>query len=319
MLIRSGRRAVWLLGFALAACGGAEPETLVPRAGEEIRLPTVGRPETLDLGTWNLEWFGDPGNGPDDEGIQLANIGRVLAASEVDIWAVQEIVGEAHFQNLVDRLPGFSGLLANDRRVDGGAAHYNDFGGNEQKVGLIFRDAAVELISARVVLTENDHEFAGRPPLEVRLGVKLGATAQEVVVLALHAKAGAREADYLRRRAGAHALKDHLDAVHPSTAVAVLGDFNDDMDVSIFGGNPPPYLPLLTDTASYQVPTLAISESGVASTVNYPDVVDHHLVTDELWARYIPGSSAVLPLGSAIERYGETTSDHYPVVSRYRF
>lgn len=312
------RLTALLLIAVLVGCGGTEPEMLVPAADPGI-LPTIGEAATLDLGTWNLEWFGDPGNGPADEGLQVTNIGRVLAASEVDIWAVQEVVGEAHFQSLVAGLPGFSGLLANDPRVVRGPAYYNGFGGNEQKVGLIFREAAVEIVSAAVVLTESDDEFAGRPPLEVRFRVRLGGVSEEIVVLALHAKAGAGEADYLRRQGAADALKLYLDTVHPSTPVAVLGDFNDDMDVSIFGGNPPPYLGLLSDSASYRVPTLAISEAGVASTVNYPDVVDHHLVTDELWSRYIVGSAAALRFGNVIEDYGETTSDHYPVVSRYRF
>ncbi|MBI5543008.1 MAG: lamin tail domain-containing protein, partial [Deltaproteobacteria bacterium] len=47
-------------------------------------------------------------------------------------------------------------------------------------------------------------------------------------------------------------------------------------------------------------------------------MIDHQLVTDELAARLVPGSVEVLQLQEVIADYSQTTSDHLPVLARYR-
>src|SRR5262249_49513315 len=101
--------------------------------------------------------------------------------------------------------------------------------------------------------------------------------------------------------------------------VWVVGDFNDDVDTSITTGNASPYANFVTDTARYRFPTKALSDAGIASTTSFPDTIDHHLNSNEANATYVAGSVEVFRVDSFIPNYGSTTSDHFPVLSRYTF
>jgi endonuclease/exonuclease/phosphatase family metal-dependent hydrolase len=311
------------LALTLTSCrSAAAPETPEPPftlAAGPAGLPAVeavGTDTTLDVGTWNLEWFGDPGNGPEDEGRQLENVWALLDGLDVDVWSVQEVAREDHFRDLVAQLVGYEGILATDPVVVGGVDSYSDFGGNELKVGLLYRAGAVEVRGARVILSSEDHAFAGRPPVELRLGVGTGADVTELVIILLHAKAGAGADDRARRETAATALRQHLDTEWPGTRVLVIGDFNDDVDASITSGQDTPYRAFVDDP-DYAFTTAPLSAAGRTSTVYYSDMIDHHLATDELAAELEAGSARVVPAGDYLAGYGDTTSDHYPVVVRY--
>jgi hypothetical protein len=97
-----------------------------------------------------------------------------------------------------------------------------------------------------------------------------------------------------------------------------LGDYNDDVDVSIYSESQSPYQPFVADNANFWVVTKALSESDEASTVKYPDMVDHITISDELFNSYIGGSAAVFTSPEEfIPNYGNTTSDHYPVWAKF--
>lgn len=313
---RRPARAAVVVWLALAACGGsATPPDAQPEP--PLTIPARGGAATLDVATWNLEWFGDPGNGPTDEARQLRRVRDVIQGTDLDLWGVQEVVGAEAFASLLAELPGYAGLLANHPSVRDGPAFYSDFGDREQKVGLIWRTSVVQVLDARLILTERDHEFAGRPPLQVRVRLTLGGETLEGVVVVLHAKAGADEPSWVRREAGARALRAWLDATWPDTPVWILGDFNDDVDTSILEGRPTPYAPFLDAESTWSFPTGALSRAGVSSTLGYRDVIDHHLVSDEVLARYRAGSAEAYRVDAHVPDYGSTTSDHLPVLTRY--
>ena len=62
-----------------------------------VTVPGKGSATTLDIASWNIEWFGDTGNGPSNETLQLQNAR-----------------GEA---------PSFPGLAAVRVEAGGGASH----------------------------------------------------------------------------------------------------------------------------------------------------------------------------------------------------
>ncbi len=305
----------------LGACGGngtdARPDITLSVSTTLLEdLPAIGTPRTLDVATWNLEWFGDRANGPEDEELQLANVAYFLGGLAVDLWAVQEVTSATQFDTLVARLDGYAGLLANDPAVVDGPRYYSDFNDNEQKVGLVYRSDRLSIDSARVILGEYDHAFAGRPPLLVHFTLHgLLAPASRLVVITLHAKAGADADDRARRETGAEALKAYLDARYPDRSVLVIGDFNDDVDTSIASG-PSPYATFVDDP-DYRFISEVLSEAAQSSTVFFPDMIDHHLASDELADVYVDGSVAVFPAGEYVGSYPETTSDHFPVSARY--
>jgi PKD repeat protein len=321
---RVSAAAVFLSLFA-AACDGPhsitqpERDAAVIRGPRYVVVPAKGQASTLDFGSWNIEWFGDPANGPRNESLQQSNVRDAVAGTDMDIWGFEEVVSNSAFDNMEAQLPGYSGFLANESLVVNGPQFYSDFSNTEQKVGILYRTSAATLLGAKIILTANDFDFAGRPPMEVRLRVNLNGSTEDIVVIVLHMKCCTDDESYQRRRNASTALKAYLDATWPTQKVFVIGDWNDDVDASITTGSPSPYKNFVDATTTYRFPTKELSDAGIASTTGFSDMIDHHLVTNEGDATYVPSSAEVYRLDSYISNYSTTTSDHYPVLSRYTF
>ncbi|WP_240356205.1 lamin tail domain-containing protein [Myxococcus eversor] len=291
-----------------------KPSTVIPDGGPPTSFP-------LSVGNWNIEWFGSPTEDPADDALQLANVRTVLSDAGVDVWGLGEMVNTAQFETLKTQLPGYSGFLANDPVVTFGSDSYSF---NEQKVGLLYRTGLVEVRQAQIVLGEYDYDFAGRPPLRVDLRVSRGGSSVDLTMLVLHMKASATADDYARRLAAGQHLKGYLDVNLPTQRVMVVGDWNDDVDESTTtnpgtGGQKfdTPYRNFVNDTERYTFVTQAMSLQGVASTVSFRTFIDHQLVSNEMLANYVSNSAAVIR--PTLPSYGSTTSDHYPIISRYNF
>ncbi len=299
---------------ALAACVLAPEDENLGEDSFGVTIPPRGTASTLDFGAWNVTWFGSTGNGPDDEALQLANARDVIGGTDLDIWGLAEIVSTTQFNALRSQLPGYGGFLASASNVTSGSAFYS---AGEQKVGILFKSSIATVLSARLILTQNDSDFAGRPPLEVTLRTTLGGTTTDIVVIVVHAKAFADASSWQRRVNASAALKSFLDSTYPTQRVIVLGDFNDDVDTSILAGRASPYANFVSDAADYVFPTKALSDAGESSTTGHPDMVDHHLDTNEMHARFVAGSAEVYRVDELIPDYDQTTSDHFPVLTRY--
>lgn len=308
---------VLVLGACETATGPSSPGVGV-RYAATSPVPARGTSSTLDLGTWNLEWFGYASEGPSNEALQLENIRDIMAGLDMDLWSVQEVVDNAHFDNLVSQMSGYDGFLANDPIVTDGAAYYSDYDGTEQKVGIIYKTSVATIQSAKVILKAYNYEFAGRPPVEVTLSATVNGVTQTLIMILLHAKAGSQNDDWNRRSKASAALKTYLDGTHPSSHIMVIGDFNDDVDKSITRPKDSPYKNFVDDGADYNFPTKALSDAGISSTVYYSDMVDHHLASNELIAGYVSGSAEVFPADLYVADYDQTTSDHYPVLTRFQ-
>ncbi len=280
----------------------------------KVAIPARGADDTLDVGSWNIEFFGSTTNGPTNEPLQLQNARDVIAGTDFDVWGVAEIVDTTQFNSLKSQLAGYAGFLANDPLVTSGSSFYT---ASEQKVGILFKSSVATLLGARLILTQNDVDFAGRPPLEVKLRVSMGGVTEDIVVIVLHAKAFNDLPSFQRRQAAAVALKSFIDTTYPTQKVIVVGDFNDDVDTSITSGQPSPYQNFISDSADYDFLTDVLSAAGQSSTVSFPDMIDHHLGTNDMAAGFITGSAQVYRVDQFIASYGSTTSDHFPVLTRY--
>lgn len=321
MIIKNKLFALVLLTTSLmiGACGNdSTPTPYIPDEPEpNTEFDPVGTANTLDFGTWNLEWFGDTSRGPSNEDLQLRNASFIISGLEMDIWSVQEVTSTSHFNDLIDSLEGYDGFLANDPIVQSDSAYYDDFGGNEQKLGLIYKPNLITINSAEIILTDYDYEFAGRPPVQVQLTANVDGQSADVVAILIHAKCCTDDEDYERKSVGADALKSYLDSTWPDANVMVFGDFNDDIDESISSGRESVYKPFVDDSTDYTFPTKELSDNGISSTVNYPDVIDHHLNSNEMYSFYVTGSVMSFQPEDYVNNYGTTTSDHYPILTRY--
>jgi hypothetical protein len=325
VLALGGRHASALLLLApvgLAACAlssddPADTPVRVDDVVQAVTIPARGGATTLDIASWNIEWFGDPGNGPTNDALQLQNVRDVVSGTDFDIWGFAEVVSSSQWNSLESQLPGYTGFVANEPNVVNGAAYYSDFSNTEQKVGILYKSSLATVLDARVILTANDYDFGGRPPMQVTLRVTLNGLTEDIVVIVQHPKCCSDTTSWQRRVNASTALKSYLDTTFPTQKVWVIGDFNDDVDTSIAPGHASPYANFVGDAARYRFPTQALSLAGIASTVGYPDTIDHHLNTNESNALYIADSAAVYRVDQYIASYGTTTTDHYPVLSRY--
>ncbi|ATB28970.1 putative Ig domain-containing protein [Melittangium boletus] len=296
--------------------------------GLEVRAGTGPEPQGLELRAvnWNLEWFGHPDEGPSDEALQLANVRRVIDTTKADVWGLQEVVDTEHFNALKQQLPGYDGFVANDPGVPSGAYFY---GSTDAKLALLFRSDVVSVLEKKLILTtgSNPYYFGSRPPLQVKLRITREGKSTELVVIVLHMKAYADTDSYNRRRSAALALKGYLDAQAATTPILVLGDWNDDVDVSILKNSstgeylPSPYQGFVDDSSDFTFVTRPLALAKQSSTVKAQNTefIDHQLITRKLASSYVSDSVQVLHPEAYIDRYGVTTTDHYPVLSRFAF
>jgi PKD repeat protein len=314
--MRSGLRAFIV---AVVAAVGLSPLGAAPAGAATAAIPSQGSATQLDVGNWNVEWLGAPDLGPTDEALQQKNVRDVMSGADMDVWGLSEVVSTSAFDALVDGMPGYTGVVANDPVVTNGAQYYSDFGDTEQKVALVWRSSMATLVSAKVILTGQNSNFAGRPPVEFTLRGTFDGVSRDLVFIVLHAKAGATADAWNLRSPASQALKSYLDTTYPTQNVFVVGDWNDDVDTSIVAGKASPYANFVSDTARYGFPTRALSLAGVSSTAGYPDFIDHQLNSNEVQAKYVAGSATAFQPQAYVPNYAATTSDHYPVFARYNF
>lgn len=285
----------WLLfGFPMSLCSQ--------------NIPNLGSDTLLEAACWNIEWYGNSGYGPTNEALQQQNVTRVLQSAGMDLWALCEVSDSNAWKALLTNLPEYQGVITNYAQV--------------QKTALLFKKSQFELLRVRNLLPVYEREFAsGRLPLEVMLSVK-GNNPDTLWVIVLHMKANTgtntEKADaYDLRRRASEALKDLLDTEHAGHKVMVLGDWNDDLDLSIYNNLATPFSKILADTTRYLWPSRELTLSGQRSTVSYSNMIDHILVNRHMKPCYITGSSKVFYLQNYITGYGTNTSDHYPVYARF--
>ena len=274
---------------------------------------------SLTVGCWNLDWFADPAQadggylGPADNALQASNVLSVFRSKpDVDLWGIEEIVGVSEFSGVISGLPGFAALVAT--QVQSGTFYYS---ADEQKVALIYRTSKVTVISAQLILTTSNYDFAGRPPLEVHVRVAGNGVTRDLYVIVLHMKALADSFSYDRRVAAGASLKMYLETTRVADNTLVIGDWNDDVDVSIVTPNPTPYANFVSDSARFKFPTKELSDSNRRTTVSFSATIDHQLFNAPVFSSYVVGSALVTQ--PAITNYRYTTTDHYPVTTRYVF
>lgn len=295
----------------------------VPTLAQSI--PAKGADATLDVATWNVEWFGSPSNGPSDDARQLAHVRAVIQDSAIDVWALQEI----------DDVKAFNELLAALGPDYGGIIRDNTLTSVSQRLAFIYRKnvVAVRRIE-QLFVGQYDREFAYRPPLLVEAAITLPDTTVTVTLVTVHMKASGDQDSYDRRTEASQRLKNRLDFLYPSTPIVLLGDLNDELGRSISGGKTSPYDNFLQHTTAYRILTLPLDQGriptfcGSSFSCASGSTLDHIIITDELFGAYVDGSAnRYAELLDAFDGTGGacsgefvcTTSDHLPVYARFRF
>jgi len=291
---------------------------------------------TLEIVNWNMEWFGSPTLGPTNNDLQEQNATTVLKTIGADIYGVVEIVDEARLQNVVNGLNATFGAGTYSYKIGNFGSRVNPpdpIGGplaEAQKLAFIYKTALFSNITTRALInnqnvssTSYNSWASGRYPFLMTADVTLNCVTKTMNFVLIHAKANTAPiaTSYARRQAAANELHDTLTTYFSTDNVVVLGDLNDDLDQSITAGfTTTSYSSFMNDAANFFSPTLALSLAGKKSTVSYNDIIDHVIISNELVDYYMPESATILTdVASLINKYGSTTTDHYPVFTRYAF
>ncbi len=299
---------------------------------------------TLEAVNWNLEWFGsaDPTLGPTDKTLQQNNVEAITQNIGADIFAFAEVVSETNLQNVVANLNTVYGAGTYAYVICNYGSHTNPFESGAgpvaaaQKEAFVYKTSVINPIETPGALVSDGPNTAadlanpaynyfssGRYPFMLYANVTLGNVTKPVRFVLLHAKANTSPTttSYNRRKAGADTLNYTLNNLYPNDNIVLLGDFNDDLDQSITAGfTTSSYSTFNNDGADFFSPTLALSLAGKKSTVSYNDMIDHVELSNEMRVFYMQNSASVLSdVSSLVSNYGSTTSDHYPVFTRYAF
>lgn len=292
----------------------AETPTRWPVPDDDL-VPAVGSPRTLDIATWNIEWFPRRSS-------TIAVVADLISSLELDLVAVQEIASADAFGELVERLPEHEGILSEHIYGDG----------TYQKIGVIYRVGAIQPMTPELLFFGQTYPFP-RPPLAVRLrvvpeardgardgaqdathdGAQLGeCPASELMVIAVHLKAGVSADDAARRQRAVSELEPYMRALTDagdSTRVVLLGDFNEVIDTA---RGHRVLAPLLDDAERYRFHTAELVGNSTSFLPSHR-LIDH--IVSSVSEHAPAASPALIPrLDLLVERYEAAISDHLPVV-----
>ncbi len=271
--------------------------------GDDGAFPgdNIPKSETFDIVTFNIEWFGDDERGPDDVDLQFQNVITIIETLDADVYTFQEIANVAKWNQLVNQLSGYNGILAEFSQT--------------QKTAYLYRTSTVTPMGSGLLTTgQNSFDWAGRLPLWFNFSVTIGDETREVHAYGLHAKAMADSESYQRRVNASNQLKTYLDNNRSGDNVIIFGDYNDQLTVSTWSSQPSPYENFVEDPAYFPV-TLSLEEAG-ATSFRAVSMIDHITVTNQLIDDHLDGSQRV-ENPFYINNYLNTTSDHYPVWTRF--
>ena len=273
---------------------------------EAVSFPsdTIPKNHTLDIVTWNVEWFGDASNGPDDDNLQMQNAKTLIETIDADLYALQEISNANLFETLVTNLEGYSGVLANFDQT--------------QRTAYIYKDETIKVYQDQLISNGMNYSdwAAGRFPFELFIDATINGETREMYLYNIHAKAFGEQSDYTQRINASRQLKVFLDNQRRSANVMVLGDFNDEILQSTYNNLASPYKNF-DDDSEYSILTKSLEVNGYTSYSRF-SMLDHILISSELEDEWLEGTQRV-ENPNYIGNYLSETSDHYPVWTRFQY
>ncbi|HEY0274065.1 MAG TPA: choice-of-anchor J domain-containing protein, partial [Chitinophaga sp.] len=285
---------------------------------------------SLKVVNWNMEWFGSTEQDPANDSLQQANATVVLQNLNADIFALVEVVDTARIHAVANQL-GYN-MVISDFGSYADSISDPDYA-SAQKLAFLYKPGVIRGIRSYGVLRYNASPDAyknwssGRFPFYFETEAQLDGDSARIGFFVLHGKANTGSAAdkidaYNRRLNGNREFKDSLDAEFRHTNFLILGDYNDALNKTITTELAPDtttsYIDFMNDSVNYKPLTLPLALAGKKSTVSNANVIDNVIASAEMAMAYLPNSAQVADgVARLVSSYGTTTSDHYPVMSRY--
>lgn len=270
-----------------------EPDIIDPDFTEYEACLDLLSDNTLDVVTWNIEWFSNSNT-------NTTMLAEMIILIDADIIGVQEISKPAHFNAMIDRFDGWESEIIES---------------SDLNLGFTYKTSEITLNgSLLTIFNDNWYPFP-RPPVVGNFTHTPSGTTFTVINLHLKCCGGNENED--RRREASILLKDYIDNNLATTHVLVVGDYNDEIqepvDTNVFQV-------LIDDAANYQFADMVIA-TGSNTEFSYPSWnppshLDHILMTNEFFDSW--ESTTTLKLDECKDRYEFDISDHRPVMARFR-
>lgn len=300
---------------------------------ENVRVigTSLADQKTLRVLTWNMRWFGDPGNCSCDTNEARLNAIDVMKDADADLYCLQEVVA-------VDKISSIAAALGSKYQstvspfcsfaTSTSASNYP--GG--QKLAFIYNTEKIESMGTFGLLastypgdTSSNSGYycfsSGRFPFVLKAKLKLDAGILDTLIIAnLHAKAISDVASYNRRVCATEKMTDSLNALFPGKRVLVIGDFNDYLEgsqVSSMSVSPYKYL-LDHGFTGITLPSKYPGESTYVGSMNA--ILDNVVASNSLLPAYPDSTCFIMhEVEQAIANYNTSTSDHIPVMCYFQF
>jgi endonuclease/exonuclease/phosphatase family metal-dependent hydrolase len=282
---------------------------------------TLPMDETLDVVTWNVEWFGAPEKSKhaDNFDEQLDAVSAKIISLDADVYALQELV--------VDNFKGdnLAPLVAKLNELSGADVWGGTYGPRyshddtpsadfpAQRLCYVYNKSTVTNIKDFSMFSDlypntsttnipgytgNAAKFmaSGRLPYMFEADINIDGATERICIVNIHGKCCRDGAD--RRRADAKFLLNALNADYPENNVIILGDYNDYKDRSMAGGDSPYKVFWEEDNKYYK---------HVAG-----EKIDHISVSNELYEEHALLTNSVSVSNVYI-------SDHDPIMLRLKY
>ena len=289
---------------------------ILPRLAQDIGLPpiavdTVSKSRTLDVTTWNLEWYGsaDTALGQSNKDLQRQRIRIVMDTIQSDIYALQEVISDEALAALSDSIKGTYGrLFATEVTSD-------------QKLAYIYNSKTVKPVDNGLAVNGGARAWGnGRFPFRVTLDATVGDVTKRISIFNIHAKATSDSTaadDYGRRKTDAETFHQYLKDFYGDQHVIVTGDFNDRLLATTVDSTLPScYSVFLNDQDNWYATTAELERQGLSSYIGFNrGMLDHMLISNEV--KPLHYRSFVESPERYLTSYSSTVSDHRPVTGRF--
>ncbi len=267
---------------------------------QDLEDLSFGDSNSLDIATWNIEWF------PKNNQITIDYVSQIITLLELDIIAIQELDDTTMFNQMLDSLQEYSGYYESSW-----------FAG----LAYIYKQGIIEINDIYEIYTTSIYWNAfPRSPMVMDIEF-LG---ENYIIINNHFKCcGDGIIDFEdssdeenRRYIAINLIKEYIDINHPNDNVIVLGDLNDDI------AEEPPnnvFQEVLDDSFHYHFADIEIAQGNSSewSFPNWPSHLDHILITDELFNEINNPQVQVIKVDEFLDggwsEYDQNISDHRPV------
>lgn len=287
-----------LTGIIIFSCNKRVNNDIEP--ADRISIPAFGTDATFEIATWNIEQF-------PKHTLTVSNVVEIIKDLDIDLFAVQEITNVNAFQNVINSLDDYEGVVATNT---------TNFA---LWTGIIYKSSMISISNQQVLFEDDSYNFP-RLPYSVYIQADHNNKTFDFTLIVLHLKAFGDPASVQRRRVAIQKLEQYVSdklqqGGDPDYIIA--GDWNDQLNATDTTQQNVFY-PFLDAPQRYVFLTLPFDGSATEYSYiagNFDSLIDHILITASIDTTYNI-ETQILKIDQHFSQYLPEVSDHRPVGAR---